>query len=158
MRLFRFYIFCITLLLPSLESAAAFVVDSSKTDKPGCGMWRINPCRTYSYLMGSGCDSNGCRDNLKPGDSIVFIKGIYREKINFNFSGSSSSPIIAMCDSLPGDCVIDGSLMQSIPWDGLVSIGPAKYFVMRGFKIVNIPKDMYGQLQYEQYPDKEQHH
>lgn len=128
----------------SSAQATAFVVDSNKIDKPGCGMWRINPCRTYSYLMNKGCDSSGCKDNFKPGDSIVFIKGIYREKINFNLSGSSSKPVIAMCDSAPGDCVIDGSLLQPIPYDALVTIGPARYFVMRGFKIINIPREMYG--------------
>jgi hypothetical protein len=131
-------------VMPSVSDATIFTIDSSKKDVPNCGMWRINPCKTYSYLMSSGCDANGCRDNIKPGDSVLFLKGTYKEKIDINFSGSAANPVIISCDTAEGDCVIDGTGIPPTPYDALVSIGPARYVVFRGMKIVNIPKLMYG--------------
>jgi hypothetical protein len=152
---------CVGLLLaPAAVHAATFVIDAAKTDAPKCGTAAATACKTYRYWYRSGCDADGCGNNVAPGDTIAFRAGTYAGDggggyIAIPFKGTAAAPITVACQDAPGSCVISGAGLTPVTWCALVGVGlggdntycgtdPAQYVVVRGFRVEHIPSGMYG--------------
>lgn len=149
------------LLLPvSAAHAASFYLDAAKTNAPQCGTQSATACGTYRYWYDSGCDGDGCGNNVTPGDTINFRAGTYHGDgaggyLGVPFDGNATAPITLACADAPGSCIISGAGVQSINWCALVGVGlapgqsycasnPAAYVRVRGFRLQQIPSNMYG--------------
>ncbi|HYD46837.1 MAG TPA: hypothetical protein VEB21_00740, partial [Terriglobales bacterium] len=161
-RLFRSHtaLFGLVMLTSATAQGASFYIDAAKTNATGCGTQAASACKTYRYWHDSGCDSNGCGNNVAAGDTIFFKAGTYAgdgagSYLGVPFDGTAAAPITLACSDAPGSCVITGSGVTAINWCGLVGIGQqpsvtycgsnsASYVQVRGFRIQNVPSGMYG--------------
>lgn len=132
------------LFAPEVAWAKTFYVDAARTNVPACGKTLESACASHEYLVNQGCGGTGCRSLIAPGDRVRFAKGIYRERILINYSGSAEAPVVVTCAGNTGQCIIDGEQMRSEAYSAIVNIGPANFVLFRRFKIDHIPKQMYG--------------
>jgi hypothetical protein len=140
--------------------AATFYLDAAKTNAAQCGTQPQTACATYRYWYASGCDADGCGNNVAPGDVISFRAGTYRGDgaggyLGIPFNGTAAAPITLACADAPGSCIISGSGVSAINWCALVGVGllpgqsycatdHAAYVRVRGFRLQQIPAGMYG--------------
>jgi hypothetical protein len=139
--------------------ASTFYIDAAQSDAPSCGQSIDSACGTYAYWYFSGCDDDGCANNLAPGDTLNFRAGTYHGDgaggyIGMPFVGSAAAPITVACMDAPGSCVIDGAGVTAPPSCDLVGIGMrplngtcdaggASYLVLQGFTIHGAPPGMF---------------
>jgi hypothetical protein len=149
----------IVLALASRVHGAEYFIDAAKSDAPNCGLSVDSACQTYSYWYNSGCDANGCGNNIVAGDTISFRAGTYNGDgaggyIGLPFAGTAEAPVTVACKDAPGSCVIDGTGVTAMPSCALVGIGlvaangtcdavGANYLVLQGFAIEHAPAGMY---------------
>jgi hypothetical protein len=148
------------LALASPVRGAEYFIDASKSDVPNCGLTADSACRTYGFWYTSGCDENGCGNNIMAGDTISFRAGTYSGDgaggyIGLPFAGTAEAPVTVACKDAPGSCVIDGTNMTPIAQCDVVGIGlasangtcdatGASYVVLQGFTIQHVPAGMYA--------------
>lgn len=131
------------------STAGAFYLnpDPAMTNAPNCGTTSGTACKTWSYFRASGCDANGCANNVGPGAVIHVAKGVSFGDGDgtggwlVDFDGSSVAPVTIQCDESP--CSIDGTGVAS---DGqaLVYMNGATYVVWDGISLYRIPPGMNG--------------
>jgi hypothetical protein len=147
------------LLVVSAAHAGVFYVDAAQADRPGCGMALDRACRTYGYWYSSGCDADGCGNNVAAGDTVYFRAGTYNGDgaggyVGIPFVGETTAPVTMACFDAPRSCVIDGSGVSTSPWCDLVGIGlrpgsaacesnGAAYVTLQGFTIQHPPSGAY---------------
>jgi hypothetical protein len=139
--------------------ASVFYVDAAQTDAPGCGLAFDRACRTYGYWYSSGCDADGCGNNVAAGDTVYFRAGTYSGDggggyLGIPFTGTAAAPVTVACADAPGSCVIDGSGVTAVRFCDLVGIGlrpgtgscmvdGASYLILQGFTIQHAPSGMF---------------
>jgi hypothetical protein len=150
----------IVLALASAAHGAEYFIDAAKSNTPNCGLSTDSACQTYGYWYTSGCDENGCGNNIAAGDTISFRAGTYNGDgaggyIGLPFAGTAEAPVTVACKDAPGSCVIDGTSMTPIAQCDVVGIGlasangscdatGASYVVLQGFTIQHVPAGMYA--------------
>lgn len=154
------FVVCLSLAPISRADAVSFYLDAGKSDAPACGATTATACRTYRYWFRSGCDGDGCGNNVAAGDTINFRAGTYAGDgaggyLALPFDGRSGAPVTVACADAPGSCIISGANVTPVSWCALVGIGlsaggsycaadSASYLVVRGFRIEQVPSGMYG--------------
>jgi hypothetical protein len=148
----------LVLAFASVAHAATYYIDASKSDTANCGTAAASACRTYRYWFRSGCDADGCGNNVVAGDTVYFRAGTYNGdggggNIGIPFNGSAAAPITVACMDTPGSCIIDGSGVSAVQWCQLVGIGlsgssncspsSASYVIFQGFTVRHAPTGMY---------------
>jgi len=107
------------------------------------------PPKTY-YVSFSGSDTNigselapwrhiqFALDQVKPGDIICVMKGVYNESVTFHTSGTAEGGYITL-QSYPGQApVIDGTGLPVNGETGLVTIENMAYIKLIGFELRNL--------------------
>lgn len=130
------------LTFPLSTQAKVYNVSTTGINTPGCGL--STPCTSYYYLMTKGCDSDGCSNNVKPGDVVQFAPGTYREQLNITLKGSPANPVWVTCSGSQGDCTISGAGLNLKPYDALVNLMGVNYLVFSRMKTMNQPPSVYG--------------
>lgn len=138
----RFLLVLALLTFPTSTNAGTYNVSTTGVNMPGCGI--STSCASYYYLMTKGCDSNGCADNIKPGDTIQFAPGTYREQLNISHKGTVTNPVWVACAGSQGTCIISGSGLSLKPYDALVNLINVNYLVFARMKVMNQTASVYG--------------
>src|SRR5437016_655511 len=92
----------ILLALASPAHGAEYFLDAAKSNTPNCGLTADSACQTYSYWYNSGCDENGCGNNIVAGDTISFRAGTYNGDgaggyIGLPYNGTAEAPVTVAC-------------------------------------------------------------
>jgi hypothetical protein len=142
-----------TLPTPTATSTPVAVVDlylnPSGTDTANCGTTPGTACRTYAYWYASGCDVDGCANNVLPGAIVHFAAGTYTAgEFAVPFDGTAAQPWRLQCDGAAGSCILSGSGQTSATDCGLLAIGAspaafcsanaATYGVIDGFTLASV--------------------
>lgn len=138
----KFVLALALLTFPVSTQAGVYNVSTVGVNMPGCGV--TTPCASYSYLLYKGCDATGCADNIKPGDTVQFAPGVYKEQVNVTLKGTEKNPVWVTCSGNPGDCTISGAGLGLKPYDALVNLINANYLIFSKMRIANQPQSVYG--------------
>ncbi len=154
----------VALVKPPFVFADEYWIDvNNGADLDGCGAEQQSACYSYDFWYSAGCDSNGCANNITPGDTIFFRAGTYAgdgdggdgsQYIGLPFNGDATAPVTVSCFDEPHSCIIDGESLVAQKDCPILGVGfqpdtsycganAANYLVISGFHIKNPIPDMY---------------